>query len=135
LLAQEFGGAWSGEAEDMMIKYGIVRPVRPLALERSAPVADQPLTSLLVRTSDHRGNSMLPEDPSFDPDEIVVTAQTGRQQARYMVSLGLDWLGQCSSLSWNNRTRRMTLSCAAGAGAGKATGGGLAGVPFARHGR
>lgn len=112
LLAREYGGAWSGEARELMIKYGIVRPVRPLELDRPSPFANQTLIRLLVRTSDHRGTAELPTDPNPDPDEIVVTGQRGRQQARYMISLGLDWLRPCSSVTWNNRTRRMTLSCA-----------------------
>jgi hypothetical protein len=111
VLAQHHVGSWSGDARGMMIKYGIVRPVRPLALERAASVGSQPLTSLLVRTSDHRGGAVLPADRGLDADEIVVTALRNNQQPRYLVSLGLDWLRQCSSISWNNRTRRMTMSC------------------------
>lgn len=121
LLAREFAGTWSDDPRQMMIKYGVVRPVRPLALERPAMLAGQPLTHFLVRTSDHRGGLVLPGEEVTDPDEIVVTAQLGRSQPRYLVSLGLDWLGPCSSMSWDNKTGRMSLSCAAPpAGAGPA---------------
>jgi hypothetical protein len=134
LLAKEYGGAWSGDAREMMIKYGIIRPVRPLVLDRPSPFANQPMSRLLVRTSDHRGTAELPVDPSPDPDEIVVTGNRGRQQARYMISLGLDWLSPCSSISWNNRTRRMTLTCTMSEGA-SAPSTGLAAAPLDPLGR
>lgn len=112
LLVQEFGGGWDGEARRMTIKYGVDRPVRPIRLDRPALLAGQPITDLLVRTRDHRGILSLPADAPADPDEVVVTAQIQRQPARFLVSLGLDWLSSCSSLTWDNNERRMTLRCA-----------------------
>jgi hypothetical protein len=63
-----------------------------------------------VRISDSRGNASCPRCPA-DPDEIVVTGEKERQKARYDLSLGMDWLSACSSLSWDNRARVMTLNC------------------------
>ena len=111
LLAARYSGTWSGEPGEQMIKYGVVRPVRPLALGQPPAIANVAIPRLVVRTSDNRGNATLPTDASADPDEIVVTGNVGRQRARYHVSLGLDWLSGCSSIAWDNRTRRMTLSC------------------------
>lgn len=119
LMARELGGGWAGERHGMMIKYGVVRSVRPLVLERPAMLAGQPLTGILVRTGDHRGASVLPDDAAADPDEIVVTAAVERQRARFLVSLGLDWLSRCSSMTWDNIGRRIRLSCP---GAGGRTG-------------
>ena len=119
LMVNEYGGGWSGGPQNMMIKYGVVRPVRLLALDRPLMVAGQPLAGFLVRTSDHRGSALLPSDPSADPDEIVVTASIERQRARFLVSLGLDWLGRCSSMTWDNVERRLLLSCPASGGGGR----------------
>lgn len=115
LLAREFGGGWDGEARSMTIKYGVVRPVRPLRLDLPPLVAGRPITDLLVRTRDHRGMLNLPADAPTDSDEVVVTAQIQRQPPRFLISLGLDWLSNCSSLTWDNNARRMTLRCAANA--------------------
>lgn len=121
LLAQEYGGGWTGGLRPMMIKYQITRPVRPLALEEPFLIAGRPLGHFLVRTSDHRGSMTLPSDVALDLDEIVVTAETGRERPRYVVSLGLDWLERCSSLTWDNRNSQMILSCAPVAAAATAS--------------
>lgn len=111
LLAAHHGGAWAGEPGEQMIKYGVMRPVRPMSFTRAPSIAGVPMQRVTIRTSDNRGNAALPADAGADPDEIVVTGSNGRQRPRYHVSLGLDWLASCSSLSWDNRARRMTLSC------------------------
>jgi hypothetical protein len=111
VIAALHGGAWSGAPGEQMIKYEVVRPVRPMTLARPASFAGLPLNRFLVRTSDSRGSNLLPTDAPSDPDEIVVTGQRERQKARYDLSLGLDWLSACSSLAWDNRAKVMTLSC------------------------
>jgi hypothetical protein len=112
LIAQHHGGAWAGEARSQSISFGVLRPVRPLALGRALPIAALDLTRLLVRTHDNRGNAQLPAEGGADPDEIVVTANS-RQKPRYVLSLGRDWLAPCSSMTWDNRTRLLALSCRA----------------------
>jgi hypothetical protein len=108
MLAEGYGGAWLSQPRDMMIKYGVFRPVRSLALARPFVIADQPLPGLLVRTNNRDEATGPKSDP--DPDEIIVTAIRARRPA-YMVSLGRDWMRWCSNITWNNRTRQMTLSC------------------------
>lgn len=105
------GGMWAGPASDQPIRYGITRPTRPLALGTPMSVGGLPLSTMLVRTQDDRGNAVLPPENEADPDEMVVTANTGRSRARYVVILGNDWLSRCSSLTWDNGARLMTLSC------------------------
>ena len=109
-LASLQGGGWTGEARDQIIHYGVVRPVRPLALARPASLNGLLLSNLLVRTGDDRGNLSLPPDPDADPDEVVVQGGS-RQRAQFDVTVGMDRLGQCSSLVWDNRARLLTLSC------------------------
>jgi hypothetical protein len=111
VIAALHAGSWSGEAGEQMIKYEVVRPVRPMTLARPASFGGLPLDRFMVRISDSRGNAVLPTDAVADPDEIVVTAERERQKARYDLSLGTDWLSACSSLSWDNRARVMTLNC------------------------
>jgi hypothetical protein len=111
VIAAGHAGAWSGPPGEQMIKYEVVRPVRPMSLARPASFGGLPLDRFHVRTSDSRGANVLPTDPAADPDEIVVTGDRQRQKARYDLSLGTNWLSACSSLSWDNRTKLMTLSC------------------------
>ena len=110
-LAALNGGAWSGEARDQVVDFGVVRPVRPLALSRPVNLGGLELGRLLVRTGDNRGNLALPPEPDADPDEVTVTAGS-RQRARFVVILGRDRLGLCSSIVWDNRARRMIFRCA-----------------------
>lgn len=109
-LAALNGGRWSGEAREQVIDFGVVRPVRALTLGQSFSIEGLTLSSLLVRTGDNRGNLALPPEPDADPEEVVVTGAS-RQRARFNVTLGRDRLGQCSSLVWDNGTRRLTLNC------------------------
>jgi len=109
-LAALNGGAWAGEAREQIIDFGVVRPVRALTLARPVSLGGLHLSSLLVRTGDNRGNLALPPEPDADPEEVVVTGAS-RQRARFNVTIGRDRLGQCSSLVWDNRAKRMILNC------------------------
>ncbi len=112
LIARHHEGTWAGEARQQPISFGVERPVRPLALGHPLPLAGLAVREMLVRTRDNRGNVDLPPEAGADPDEVVVTAQSGRQRSRYILTLGRDWLSACSSIIWDNRTRIMTLNCA-----------------------
>ena len=109
-LAALNGGAWIGDAREQLIDFGVVRPVRPLALARPVSLNGLYLGRLLVRTGDNRGNLTLPPEPDADPDEVVVAGES-RQRAAFNVTLGRDRLSQCSRLVWDNGTRRMSLEC------------------------
>lgn len=110
-LATIFGGAWSAEARDQIIEFGVVRPVRAFRFERPVDIGGLGLAETLVRTGDNRGNLDLPPEPDADPDEVVVTGGS-RQRALFTVQVGLDRLTRCSRMIWDNGTSRMTFSCA-----------------------
>ena len=110
-LAALYGGTWTGEATDQVIDFGVMRPVRSMTFERPVDILGFRLGGFRVRTGDNRGDLSLPPDPDADPDEVVVTGRS-RQRAAFVVHVGLDRLSSCSSLVWNNLTRRMTLNCA-----------------------
>jgi hypothetical protein len=111
-LAALYGGSWAGEPLDQMIEFDVVRPVRPMAFARPVILGGLELRALRVRTGDNRGNLSLPSEPDADPDEVVVTGAS-RQRAAFVVHVGVDRLSLCSSLVWDNRTRRMSLHCPA----------------------
>lgn len=105
------GGTWTGDARDQVIHYGVVRPVRPLSLARPVSLNGLLVAQLLVRTGDNRGNLSLPPEPDADPEEVFVMGAS-RQRAQFHVTVGMDRLGLCSSLVWDNRARLLTLNCA-----------------------
>jgi hypothetical protein len=109
-LAELNGGTWAGEAQDQMIEYGVVRPVRPMVLARPVALQGFRVGAFRVRTADNRGDLTLPPDPDADPDEVVVTGGS-RQRAAFVVHVGMDRLSDCSTLVWNNATRHMRLNC------------------------
>lgn len=109
-IAALHGGEWLGAPQEQVISFGIVRPVRAMRLREPVAPGGLRVSQFFVRTGDHRGNLVLPADAEADPDEVVVTGES-RQRAEFAVSLGMDFLTRCSSMVWDNRTRRMTLSC------------------------
>jgi len=112
VLATAYGGSWAGGAADQLIDFDVVRPARPMAFARPIDLAGLAVGALRVRTGDNRGDLTLPPEPDADPDEVVVTAAS-RQRAAFVVHIGADRLSRCSSLVWDNRTRRMSLHCSA----------------------
>lgn len=109
-LSELNGGQWAGDPREQVIHYGVSRPVRPLRLSRPVSLNGLLFSEFRVRTADNRGDLSLPPDPDADPDEVVVTGS--RQRARFDLTLGLDWLRQCSRLVWDNVGRKMTFHCA-----------------------
>lgn len=110
-IAQVHGGSWSGEPFEQLIEYGVRRPVRALALQQPLALDGFPLREFLVRTSDNLGNHDLPPEPSEDPREIVVTGVRNRQDAVYMLTIGLDRLSACSRLIYTGPEHRLELRC------------------------
>lgn len=109
-LAELNGGSWAGEARDQIIEFGVVRPVRPMALARPLDLHGLRIAGFRVRTGDNRGDLTLPPDPDADPDEVVVTGGS-RQRAAFVVHIGRDRLSECSTLVWNKVTRHIRLNC------------------------
>jgi len=110
-IAALHGGSWIGDTYDQVIDFGVVRPLRPLALPRPVLLNGFYIGRLEVRIGDNRGDLTLPPEPDADPDEVVVTGES-RQRATFNVTVGGDRLSLCSRLIWDNGTRRMSLDCA-----------------------
>jgi hypothetical protein len=113
-IAELFDGHWAGVPEPVLIRLGIKRPGRPMALRRPLPIADLSIKDFLVRTADYRGNFQLPPDEQkeADEDEIVVTGKTSKGHARLWLTLGQETLGRCSSLSHDKIRKLIVLHCA-----------------------
>jgi hypothetical protein len=113
LIAAEHGSSWSGETRAEVISFGIERPVRRMNLARPLLLGRLDLAGFLVRTSDNRGSHTLPPDTPEDPSEIVVNAQReSRQPPMRMLTVALDRLSRCSSLTYRKPGRQLVLRCA-----------------------
>lgn len=111
LLARGRAGSWAGEPDRRAVSFGVLRPVRPMSLQRPLDLGFARVGALLVRTGDYRGAYALPADGDADPDEIVVTAERATQAARLNLVLGADLFAACSFLRYERAGRRLTLSC------------------------
>lgn len=117
LIATAYDGAWAGETEQQPVIWGVVRPVRPMRFARTVSMNGFPINRLLIRTSDYRGNHLLPPDQAAaaqaeaDPSEIVVTGARSGGSPLYRLTLGRDHLSACSSITYVKADRRLTLSC------------------------
>lgn len=110
-LAAEYGSQWTGDSRPEPVRFGIVRPIRPMMLNRPLDLSGFKIRDFLVRIGDNRGDYSLPTEDG-DPDEIVVTGKTkGKQPARLSLMVGQDTLSRCSSLSYGKGARVLTLQC------------------------
>ena len=114
VIAEAHRGSWTGEVRPHHIALDIMRPVRPLALQRALGVQGMRVSEFLVRIRDHGGGTQLPADIATDPDEIIVTAPGETQPVRFLLVLGRDQLASCSSLVWQRRAVRLVARCSAG---------------------
>lgn len=105
------GGEWAGDARPHLVKFGVERPMRPMRFARPLDIGGFGVADVLVRTGDHRGNFQLPPDAQQDPDEIVVTGDVARTRARLYMTVGLDRLSACSSLTYARAAKTLTLRC------------------------
>lgn len=111
-IASLQGGAWSGGRRAVPVRFRVVRPVRPMRLERPLELSGFRVADLMVRVADHRGRYRLPADAEQqDPNEIVVTGDVERQPARLFMTIGAGRLSACSRLVYARATRTLTLRC------------------------
>lgn len=113
VIAETNGGQWAGESRPHLIAMNVRRPVRPMALAKPLSIKGMRIKQMLVRTADHQGFRELPADAPVDPDEIVVTARTNRQAARFNLTIGADLLADCSTITYNRKRNRLILRCPA----------------------
>ena len=110
-LAQANGGHWSGDAGHVIAAFGVRRPARMIAFDRSFRLAGFRFDRILVRISDFGGDARLPTDP-IDAGDIVVTRRLDRQPGWPVVTIGADRLSRCAEIVYTAIPRTLTLRCA-----------------------
>ena len=111
-IANANGGALTGPVEHADIVFGVARPIRRMKLARPLVVGPLTLNSVKVRVSDYGSARTIPDaDAVPDPDEIVVTGKKKQDKERDRLSIGLDQLERCSSLTFDKAAKLVRLSC------------------------
>lgn len=112
VIARAHGGAIQPEKSFEEISLGVMRPVRPLRLQRPLAIGPLAVTRLMVRTADFRGDHKLVLTATKSQNgEIVVAGAAPSQKPLYRITIGLDVLGRCSSATYLREARRLILRC------------------------
>ncbi len=121
VIAKRRAGIWKGDPFTYAVRYGVTRPVRRMVLGQPLSVNGFVLSKMVVRILDDRGDYRLPvqELPvtagEEDPDEDILVLGKQRKTfgaPHFWLMIGSEDLSRCSNISYNNRTRRLILSCA-----------------------
>lgn len=116
IIAASNGGEMSGARRDVMIAYGVTRPVRELRLATPLSIGPLAIDHLPVRVQDWGSTVRIPEaGKAAEPDddgggEVQVTART-KPRRLYFLRIGRDWLDRCSRLTYDGPRGEIRLSC------------------------
>ncbi|MBH5322124.1 hypothetical protein [Aurantiacibacter sediminis] len=112
ILADNYRGYFEGEPREIPIIYGVERPVRSLTLRDPLMLGDLEVRNIAVRVSDHGNSEGINDAPSpeSDPNEIVVSANTGEIPRQFMY-LGMETIGHCASITYDFDEEVLTLMC------------------------
>lgn len=114
-LAKEYGGGLQGASGPVVIAFGFDRPVRQMVLARPWIVGPLSLPAVGVRVAEPGMAVALPEADAPaaepDPDEVVVTAQSGKKPRAGLLVLGADQLERCSSIVFDKPAKVVRLTC------------------------
>ena len=112
VIAAVHGGVIQPERSLEEISLGVMRPVRPLRLQRPLVIGGLAVPMLMVRTADFRGDhELLLAATQSQEGEIVVAGAAPSQKPLYRITVGLDALGRCSSATYRRAARRLILRC------------------------
>ena len=123
-LVTATGGRWiadanrgwlSDGAREVPILYGVERPVRSLTLAEPLMLGDLEVRNLAVRVSDLGSSRGIATEavPEADPNEIVITAESGRKIPNQRLLIGMDTIGHCASITYDFDASTVTLMCPA----------------------
>ena len=120
VIAKRRNGLWEGGPFTHQVRFGIARPLRRMVLGDTLMVRGFPVKELAVRILDDRGSYLLPDKdaavlPSADEEEgIIVTGKNKRNYGapHFWLMIGQKDLSRCSSIGYDNKLKRMILSCA-----------------------
>lgn len=112
-LARTRGGKFTGQPQQTLIYYGIMRPTREMTLARPLPLGARQLATADVRYSDYGDASGIAaaDAADADSDEIVVVGEKEKKVDLRIVA-GRRFLQGCSTLTYDMQKRSLNLRCA-----------------------
>ncbi len=94
------------------IRFGISRPARLLRLARPLRIGDLEVSHLMARSADFRGKHKLVRTQAPPSDgAILVNGRVPSQDPLYRITLGLDVLDRCSTVTYDRAGRELRLRC------------------------
>ncbi|WP_143704575.1 hypothetical protein [Porphyrobacter sp. TH134] len=117
-LASRFGGGFiPGSDSEVAIDYDIKRPVRMMKLARPLKLGDILIDHFSVRYRDWGNTNKVaeigPDDPPFDPNEIIVWDSKRRGRPDFYTSIGRNQIAHCSQITYDFELREIRLTCGA----------------------
>jgi hypothetical protein len=113
VIAQTHGGVLGENKSLEEIAFGVKRPARRLLLQRPLRIGGLVIGSLMARTADFRGDhELVRASTPISAGEILVVGKAPSQPPLYRITLGLDVLGRCSSVTYSRGTGELRLRCA-----------------------
>lgn len=112
LLVKQQGGRLDKAVLQQHLGWDISRPTRRLAMARPWQVGGFSLGDILVRLRDYRGKSVLPSaETEGGAEDIVVTGRVGRQAAEHFLTVGLDQMHSCRSVTYSRLAKQLSFLC------------------------
>lgn len=114
-IARAQGAQFDGDVQSVPISHGVNRPARPVRLTRPLKLGPLSMTNLLVRTHDYGAATDI--DPSeadgleAQKPDVVVKGKRTKTRPSYVVYVGADLLGACSSITYDKPGQMVTLKC------------------------
>lgn len=111
ILAQTFGGHFTGPSFYVDRWFGVPRPVRTIAFARPATLAGFAVDRALVRINDFRGGFALPSDAAREGDIAVKGRARRSQHAWPAIVIGREYLDSCSEIRFQREPSELLLRC------------------------
>jgi hypothetical protein len=112
LLARQQGGRLDRAVIQQHLGWDISRPTRRLSMEVPWRVGVFSIGDILVRLRDYRGKSVLPTaEAEAGPEDILVRGQVRRQGAEHFLTVGLDQLHNCQSVTYSRLAKQLSFRC------------------------
>ena len=112
-IAENYGGEFVGDAQQILISHNVARPARPVRLKSPLSFGPMNISKILVRNRDYGDANSIKEAKAADAndDEILVQARRKGTDPAYVVYIGNDMLKNCSSITYDKPAKTITLSC------------------------
>ena len=111
-LARVQDGRLADDRRLLPIVFGVERPVRTLTLGRPLMIGPLAITKIAARTTDFGNAEGIAKDGDTpDPDEVIVTAKGQRDRRGDRLTVGLDTLQGCSSMTFDKLAKVIRLRC------------------------